>query len=44
VLHVAEHLHESYGDRIYVHNGMRGLVTAGNLGTKTGKGFYEHGD
>lgn len=43
VLHVAEHLKESYGDRFYVHHGMEQLVEAGNLGTKTGKGFYEHG-
>ena len=44
VLHVAEHLKESYGDRFYVHSGMKELVEAGNLGQKTGKGFYEHGD
>ena len=43
VLHVAEHLRESYGDRFYVHAGMKELVEAGNLGQKTGKGFYEHG-
>ena len=43
VLHVAEHLHESYGERFYVHSGMKELVEAGNLGQKTGKGFYEHG-
>jgi 3-hydroxyacyl-CoA dehydrogenase len=43
VLHVAEHLRESYGDRFYVHSGMKELVDAGNLGQKTGKGFYEHG-
>jgi 3-hydroxyacyl-CoA dehydrogenase len=44
-LHVAEHLHESYGDeRFYVHKGMKELVEAGNLGQKTGKGFYEHGN
>jgi 3-hydroxyacyl-CoA dehydrogenase len=43
VLHVAEHLRESYGERFYVHRGMQELVAAGNLGTKTGKGFYEHG-
>lgn len=43
VLHVAEHLQESYGDRFYVHKGMKELVEAGNLGQKTGKGFYEHG-
>jgi 3-hydroxyacyl-CoA dehydrogenase len=43
VLHVAEHLKESFGDRFYVHSGMKELVEAGNLGQKTGKGFYEHG-
>jgi 3-hydroxyacyl-CoA dehydrogenase len=43
VLHVAEHLRESYGDRFYVHQGMKELAEAGNLGAKTGKGFYEHG-
>jgi 3-hydroxyacyl-CoA dehydrogenase len=44
VLHVAEHLHESYGDRFYVSSKMKELVEAGNLGAKTGKGFYEHGN
>ena len=44
VLHVAEHLKESYGDRFYVHKGMQGLVADRNLGAKTGKGFYEHGN
>jgi 3-hydroxyacyl-CoA dehydrogenase len=44
VLHVAEHLHESYGDRFYVMPQMKELVDAGNLGQKTGKGFYEHGN
>ena len=44
VLHVAEHLHESYGDRFYVMPQMKELVDAGNLGAKTGKGFYEHGN
>jgi 3-hydroxyacyl-CoA dehydrogenase len=43
VLHVAEHLRESYGDRFYVSPRMKELVEAGNLGQKTGKGFYEHG-
>ena len=44
-LHVAEHLLESYGgERFYVHKGMKELVEAGNLGQKTGKGFYEHGN
>jgi 3-hydroxyacyl-CoA dehydrogenase len=43
VLHVAEHLHGSYGERFFVSPAMRELVEAGNLGQKTGKGFYEHG-
>jgi 3-hydroxyacyl-CoA dehydrogenase len=42
VLHVAEHLKESYGDRFFVSPAMKELVEAGNLGQKTGKGFYEH--
>ncbi len=42
VLKVAEHLRSSYGDSFYVHRGMAELVAAGNLGQKTGKGFYEH--
>jgi 3-hydroxyacyl-CoA dehydrogenase len=42
VLHVAEHLKQSYGDRFHVHRQMQELVAAGNLGAKTGKGFYEH--
>jgi 3-hydroxyacyl-CoA dehydrogenase len=44
VLHVAEYLKESFGDRFYVHKQMQGLVAAGDLGAKTGKGFYEHGN
>ena len=43
VLKVAQHLQESYGDRFYVHKGMEELVGEGNLGAKTGKGFYDHG-
>jgi 3-hydroxyacyl-CoA dehydrogenase len=43
VLHVAEYLRGSLGDRFFVHAGMQELVAAGNLGAKTGKGFYEHG-
>ncbi len=43
VLHVAEHLRDSYGERFFVHPGMKKLVEAGNLGQKSGKGFYEHG-
>jgi 3-hydroxyacyl-CoA dehydrogenase len=40
---VAQYLHESLGDRFFVHAGMRELVAAGNLGAKTGRGFYKHG-
>jgi 3-hydroxyacyl-CoA dehydrogenase len=42
VLHVAEHLRDSYGDRFFVSPKMKELVEAGNLGQKTGKGFYDH--
>jgi enoyl-CoA hydratase / 3-hydroxyacyl-CoA dehydrogenase len=45
VLHVAEHLQRSFGERsFYVHEGMKALVAAGELGAKTGKGFYENGE
>src|SRR5947209_8434770 len=43
VLHVAEYLKECFGDRFYVHSRMQELVASGDLGAKTGKGFYEHG-
>jgi 3-hydroxyacyl-CoA dehydrogenase len=37
-------LRDSYGDRFHVHGQLRDLVEAGDLGAKTGKGFYEHRD
>jgi enoyl-CoA hydratase / 3-hydroxyacyl-CoA dehydrogenase len=42
VLHVAEHLAESYGDeRFYIPKGMQKLVSERKLGAKTGgEGFY----
>ncbi|MGA2006245.1 MAG: enoyl-CoA hydratase-related protein [Solirubrobacteraceae bacterium] len=43
VLHVAEHLQEAYGDRFHVHGGMSELVARGELGVKSGRGFYEDG-
>jgi 3-hydroxyacyl-CoA dehydrogenase len=41
-LKVARDMHDAYGDRFYVHQGMEDLVGQGNLGQKSGKGFYEH--
>jgi 3-hydroxyacyl-CoA dehydrogenase len=42
-VHTAEHLRDAYGERFYVMSKMKELVEAGDLGQKTGKGFYEHG-
>jgi 3-hydroxyacyl-CoA dehydrogenase len=41
-LKVARDMRDAYGDRFYVHKGMEELVDQGNLGQKSGKGFYEH--
>jgi 3-hydroxyacyl-CoA dehydrogenase len=43
VVKVARDLRDAYGDRMYVHDGMERKVQAGELGAKTGKGFYDHG-
>src|SRR5688500_14642155 len=42
VVKVAHDMRDAYGDRFAVHKGMEELVARGDLGAKTGKGFYEH--
>ena len=42
MVRVAGDLRAAYGSRFSVHSGMRDLVSAGRLGAKSGKGFYEH--
>src|SRR5204862_7910361 len=45
IVHVAEHLRESYGDSFYVHAGTKKLVDAGKLGAKSGgDGLYKDGE
>jgi enoyl-CoA hydratase/3-hydroxyacyl-CoA dehydrogenase len=45
VLHVAEHLADSYGEGFYVHKGLQGLVAEGKLGAKSGgAGFFSEGE
>ena len=41
-LKVAEDMHEAYGDRFHVPQSVRERVERGDLGAKSGKGFYEH--
>jgi 3-hydroxyacyl-CoA dehydrogenase len=42
VVRVAQDLRDAYGDRFHVHQGMAELAERGDLGAKSGKGFYEH--
>lgn len=41
---VADNLARNYGDRFLVPQTLRGLVNAGHLGRKTGRGFRDYGE
>jgi 3-hydroxyacyl-CoA dehydrogenase len=41
-LKVAQDMHAAYGERFFVPQALRDKVEAGELGAKSGKGFYEH--
>ena len=43
VVKVARDMRDAYGDRFHVSTTMEELVERGDLGAKSGKGFYEHG-
>jgi 3-hydroxybutyryl-CoA dehydrogenase len=43
MVRVADGLREAYGDRFLVGTGVRNKVRAGDLGRKTGRGFYNYG-
>jgi 3-hydroxyacyl-CoA dehydrogenase len=42
VLGVAEHLNDAFGERFHVSSEVREKVEAGDLGRKSGRGFYDY--